>query len=513
MNTHFIESQTVNSNLASKSHAVVIGAGFGGLAAAVRLGARGYSVTIVEKLEQAGGRASVFKQDGYTFDAGPTIITAPFVFEELWELCGKKMEDHVKLKAMDPFYRIRFDDGDTFTCTGDADFMRKEIARFNPDDVKGYEAFFKESKANYSLGFSLMHKPFHKFIEMAKFLPELVKKRADRTVYGHVAKHIKNEKLRIALSFHPLFVGGNPMKVTSVYSLIAYLEREYGVHYAFGGTGALVQGLVDLVQGQGGTLLLNSPVSEVLVENDRACGVKLEDGLEIKSDIVVSNADSAWGYSNLLPKQKPKRWTKKKIKSVNYSMSLFVWYFGTNKKFEDVDHHTILMGPRYQGLLKDIFQKKILADDFSLYLHRPTATDASLAPEGCDAFYVLSPVPHLESDVDWDEMAEPYRKKIEKRLEETVMPGLSSSIETSLVFTPLDFRDRLNAPNGAAFGPEPLFTQSGWFRPHNVSEELEGLYLVGAGTHPGAGLPGVVTSAQVLDTVVPHGEAFRQKVR
>lgn len=513
MNTHFIESQTVNSNLASKSHAVVIGAGFGGLAAAVRLGARGYRVTIVEKLEQAGGRASVFKQDGYTFDAGPTIITAPFVFEELWELCGKKMEDHVKLKAMDPFYRIRFDDGDTFTCTGDADFMRKEIARFNPDDVKGYEAFFKESKANYSLGFSLMHKPFHKFIEMAKFLPELVKKRADRTVYGHVAKHIKNEKLRIALSFHPLFVGGNPMKVTSVYSLIAYLEREYGVHYAFGGTGALVQGLVDLVQGQGGTLLLNSPVSEVLVENDRACGVKLEDGLEIKSDIVVSNADSAWGYSNLLPKQKPKRWTEKKIKSVNYSMSLFVWYFGTNKKFEDVDHHTILMGPRYQGLLKDIFQKKILADDFSLYLHRPTATDASLAPEGCDAFYVLSPVPHLESDVDWDEMAEPYRKKIEKRLEETVMPGLSSWIETSLVFTPLDFRDRLNAPNGAAFGPEPLFTQSGWFRPHNVSEELEGLYLVGAGTHPGAGLPGVVTSAQVLDTVVPHGEAFRQKVR
>lgn len=512
MNTHFFESHTVDMDIANKPHAVVIGAGFGGLAAAVRLGARGYRVTIVEKLEQAGGRASVFKQDGYTFDAGPTIITAPFVFEELWEICGKKMQDHVRLKPMDPFYRIRFDDGETFTCTGDADFMRKEIARFNPDDVAGYEAFFKESEANYSLGFSLMHKPFHKFIEMAKFLPELVRKRADRTVYGHVAKHIKNEKLRIALSFHPLFVGGNPMKVTSVYSLIAYLEREYGVHYAFGGTGALVQGLVDLVQGQGGTLLLNSPVSEVLVENDRACGVKLDDDLEIKSDIVVSNADSAWGYSNLLPKQQPKRWTKKKINSVNYSMSLFVWYFGTNKKFEDVDHHTILMGPRYQGLLKDIFQKKILADDFSLYLHRPTATDASLAPDGCDAFYVLSPVPHLESDVDWETMSETYRKRIQTRLEETIMPGLSSSIATSKVFTPLDFRDRLNAPNGAAFGPEPLFTQSGWFRPHNVSEELEGLYLVGAGTHPGAGLPGVVTSAQVLDTVVPHGDALRQKV-
>ncbi len=512
MNTHFFESETISARSTNQPHAVVIGAGFGGLAAAIRLGARGYRVTVVEKLEQAGGRASVFKQDGYTFDAGPTIITAPFVFEELWELCGKKMEDHISLKAMDPFYRIRFDDGDIFTCTGDADFMRKEITRFNPDDVAGYEKFFEESKANYSLGFSLMHKPFHKFIEMMKFLPELITKRADRTVYGHVAKHIKNEKLRIALSFHPLFVGGNPMKVTSVYSLIAYLEREYGVHYAFGGTGALVQGMVDLVVGQGGTVLLNSPVSEVLVENERASGVLLDDGRKIKSDIVVSNADSAWGYSNLLPNQKPKRWTKRKINNVNYSMSLFVWYFGTSKKFEEVDHHTILMGPRYQGLLKDIFQKKILAEDFSLYLHRPTATDPSLAPEGCDAFYVLSPVPHLESDVDWDEMAETYRKKIEMRLEETIMPGLSESIATSLIFTPLDFKDRLNAPNGAAFGPEPLFTQSGWFRPHNVSEELDGLYLVGAGTHPGAGLPGVVTSAQVLDTVVPHGDIMSQKV-
>jgi phytoene desaturase len=508
MNTHFFESETISARSADKPHAIVIGAGFGGLAAAIRLGARGYRVTIVEKLEQAGGRASVFKQDGFTFDAGPTIITAPFVFEELWELCGKKMEDHIQLQAMDPFYRIRFDDGDVFTCKGDAEFMRKEIARFNPDDVAGYEAFFEESKANYSLGFSLMHKPFHKFIDMLKFLPELITKRADRTVYGHVAKHIKNEKLRIALSFHPLFVGGNPTKVTSVYSLIAYLEREYGVHYAYGGTGALVQGMVDLMLEQDGTLLLNSPVSEILVEDERASGVILKDGRTLKSDIVVSNADSAWGYQNLLPKRKPKRWTKKKIDNVNYSMSLFVWYFGTDKKYEDVDHHTILMGPRYQGLLKDIFETKILADDFSLYLHRPTATDPSLAPDGCDSFYVLSPVPHLDSDTDWETMAEPYRKKIEAHLENTIMPDLGNHIATSLVFTPLDFRDRLNAPNGAAFGPEPLFTQSGWFRPHNVSEELSGLYLVGAGTHPGAGLPGVVTSAQVLDTVVPHGDTL-----
>ncbi|MFD0917796.1 phytoene desaturase [Pseudahrensia aquimaris] len=494
-----------------KPHAIVIGAGFGGLAAAVRLGVRGYRVTVLEKLEQAGGRASVFRQDGFTFDAGPTIITAPFILEELWTICGKRMEDHVKLAPMDPFYRIRFDDGTWFTCNGDADFMRSEIARFNPDDVKGYEMFFEESKNNYSLGFGLMDRPFHKLIEMLKFVPELVTKRADRTVYGHVAKHIKNEKLRQALSFHPLFVGGNPMNVTSVYSLIAYLEREYGVHFAWGGTGALVQGMVDLIEDQGSKVRTNAPVAELMLEGDKAVGVKLNDGEEVRADVIVSNADSNWVYRNLLPKRKKRRWTERKLDRTNFSMSLFVWYLGTDKRFEDVDHHTILMGPRYGGLLKDIFKRKVLADDFSLYLHRPTATDPSLAPEGCDTFYVLSPVPHLDADVDWETQAEPYRRKIEAHLEKTIMPGLADSVVTSKIFTPLDFRDRLNAPNGAAFGPEPLFTQSGWFRPHNVSEEVENFYLVGATTHPGAGVPGVVTSAKVLDSVIPHADEIEAR--
>lgn len=497
-----------------KPHAVVIGSGFGGLAAAVRLGARGYQVTVVEKLEQAGGRASVFRQNDFVFDAGPTIVTAPFVFEELWELCGKRMSDYVTLKPMDPFYKIRFDDGDVFTCNQDPDFMRSEIARFNPNDVKGYDRFLAESEANYRMGFEQMgKKPFSRFADMLKFLPSLISHRADRSVYAHVAKHIRNEKLRIALSFHPLFVGGNPFRVTSIYSLIAFLERNWGVHYAMGGTGALVEGLVDLVKGQGGSLLLNSPVEDVLVSNGRAAGVRLKGGREIRSDIVVSNADSVWGYDNLLNSKPKSRWTAAKLKRIHHSMSLFVWYFGTDKKFEDVDHHTIIMGPRYKGLLKDIFDRKVLAEDFSLYLHRPTASDPSMAPDGCDTFYALSPVPHLESGVDWHDLSETYRMKIQARLEETIMPGLGDAIATSKIMTPLDFEKRLNAPFGAAFGPEPIFTQSAWFRPHNVSEELSGLYLVGAGTHPGAGLPGVVTSAKVLDEVVPHGNQFARAGR
>ncbi len=510
MNTHFIPDQDAGlSENHGKPHVIVIGAGFGGLAAAIRLQARGYQVTIAEKLEQAGGRASVFQQNGFIFDAGPTIVTAPFVFEELWEMCGKRMADYVTLEPLDPFYRIRFDDGDVFTCNGDADFMRSEVARFNKDDVAGYDRFLEESEENYKIGFEMMGtEPFSKFSDMLRFLPQLISHRADRSVYAHVAKHITHEKLRIALSFHPLFVGGNPLRVTSIYSLIAYLERNWGVHYVMGGTGALVAGMVKLFKEQGGSLLLNSPVDRVLIEHGTAKGVVLDGGREIDSDLVVSNADAAWGYENLLGGTAPKRWKQQKLNRINFSMSLFVWYFGTDKQYENVDHHTILMGPRYQGLLKDIFDNKVLADDFSLYLHRPTATDPSVAPEGCDSYYVLAPVPHLEADTNWHQEAENYRQRIQDRLEETIMPGLGDHIAASMIMTPNDFKRRLNAPFGAAFGPEPIFTQSAWFRPHNASEEVDGLYLVGAGTHPGAGLPGVVTSAKVLDRLIPHASEF-----
>jgi len=499
--------KTVNGQ---RPHAVVIGAGFGGLAAGIRLTARGYRVTLVEKLEQCGGRASVFRQDGFVFDAGPTIITAPFVFEELWSLCGREFSHDVTLKPMDPFYELRFDDGRTFACRSDHERMKAEIAKFNPDDVAGYERLIEDCQKLYEYGFEqLSDQPFHSLKVMLSTLPKMAQLRADRSVYGHVAKRIKDPSLRIALSFYPLFIGGNPLNVTSMYNLILHLERTFGVHFAMGGTGALVQAMVNLFEQQGGTIRLNAPVSRILVEDDAAVGVEIASGEEIRSDIVVSNADALWAYDHLLPGRKLKRWSKKKLSKMKHSMSLVVWYFGTHKRYEGVEPHTILLGPRYKGLLKDIFEKKHLADDFSLYLYRPTANDTSLAPPGCDTFYVLSPVPQLTGKVDWTQQAEPYRKLIEQRLEETVLPGLSETIATSKLFTPLDFQDRLNAPFGAAFGPEPRMLQSAWFRPHNVSEEIQNLYLVGASTHPGAGVPSVVTSAKVLDDIVPHGSAFK----
>lgn len=509
MTTHATFPTLDAARTGQRPHAVVIGAGFGGLAAAIRLGARGYQVTLLEKLEQVGGRASVFRQDGYTFDAGPTIITAPFCFEDLWALCGRKLSDDVELTPLEPFYSMRFDDGDVFYRCSDPEKMRAEVARFSPGDVTGYEALMERCKDLYAYGFEeLGDLSFHSFKTMLRTLPYMIRQRADRSVYGLVSKYIKDERLRMAMSFYPLFVGGNPLRVTSIYCLILHLERQFGVHFAKGGTGALVQAMRKLFESQGGVLRLNAPVAEVLAQDGKAVGVTLESGETIASDIVVSNADAIWGYKSLLPKHTPRRWTKRKIKGVQHSMSLFVWYFGTDKKYDDVDHHSIILGPRYNELLKDIFDRKILAEDFSMYLYRPTASDPSLAPEGCDAFYVLSPVPHLAADVDWESESERYRKKIEARLEETVLPELSKHVATSKVMTPVDFKERLNAPFGAAFGPEPRMFQSAWFRPHNRSEELENLFLVGAGTHPGAGVPSVVISAKVLDQIVPHADEW-----
>lgn len=495
--------------LEHRPHAVVIGAGFGGLAAAVRLGAKGYRVTVLEKLDGPGGRAYVFRQDGFTFDAGPTIITAPWLFEELWQLCGRSMADDVDLRPIDPFYEIRFDDGHVMRCSGDPQAMRAEVARIAPDETENFDRFMAESARIYKVAFEeLAHQPFHETATLLRSLPDLIRLGGHRTVHAKVKKFFKHEKLRFAFSFHPLLIGGNPFTTTSYYCLIAHLERTYGVHYAMGGTGALVQGLVGLIEGQGGRQRLQAEVDEILVTDGRATGVRLKDGEVIDADIVVSNADVAWTYRHLLRNHRRTHWTDRKLDRARYSMSLFVWYFGTNRRFEDVYHHMMILGPRYRELLKDIFKTKRLASDFSLYLHRPTASDPSLAPEGCDSFYVLSPVPHLESGTDWSKEAEPYRAAIQRRLEETVLPGLGEAIVTSRVMTPRDFRDRLLSVNGAAFSLEPQLFQSAWFRPHNKSEEVEGLFLVGAGTHPGAGLPGVVSSARVVDQVAPGVAAF-----
>jgi len=490
-----------------RPHAVVIGSGFGGLAAAVRLGAKGYRVTVLEKLDAPGGRAYVYRQDGFTFDAGPTIVTAPFLFEELWKLCGCRMSDDVTLVPVLPFYRIRFQDGSFFDYSGDASAMRAEIARFSPHDVDGYDAYMKVSEEIFKVGFEqLGDVPFSKWTDMAKIAPEMLRLSSYRSVYGLVSKFFSDPRLRVVFSFHPLLIGGNPFTASSIYCLIAFLERRWGVHFVLGGTGRLVEGLVKLIEGQSGEVCFGEEVREIIVADRAACGVRLASGRSIAADIVVSNADSAWTYRHLLPSSARSRWSNKRIERARYSMSLFVWYFGTRRKYEDVPHHTILLGPRYKELLADIFERKILADDFSLYLHRPTATDASLAPDGCDAFYVLSPVPHLQSGTDWAVTAEKYRRAIARELGKTMLPDLENQIVTSRMLTPQDFQDRLSSFRGAAFGLEPILTQSAWFRPHNKSEDIDNLYLVGAGTHPGAGLPGVLSSARVLDSLVPDAQ-------
>ncbi|PZF76046.1 phytoene desaturase [Aestuariivirga litoralis] len=492
-----------------RPHAAVIGSGLGGLAAAIRLGARGYRVTVYEKLEQPGGRASVFRQDGFTFDAGPTIITAPFILDELWSLAGETFSDDVTLKALDPFYDIRFDDGTVMSCCADPARMAEEIRRISPSDVAGYERFMTESEAIYRIGFEqLGHVPFGSPLDMLKIAPDLLRLGAWRTVHQHVAARVKDPKIRMALSFHPLFIGGNPFKVTAIYSMIAYLERAFGVHFAMGGTGALVQAMARLVQRQGNRIVLNTAVDEITCEGSRVTGLRLADGTEVPAAIVVSNAETAHTYTKLLRNAPRRRWSDAKLAKARYSMSLFVWYFGTNRKYEDVKHHTIMMGPRYRELLQDIFERKILAKDFSLYLHRPTATDPSLAPEGCDSFYVLSPVPHQDSGIDWATQAQTYKAAIAEHLDHTLLPGFRDHIVTEKLMTPIDFATRLSSAKGAAFGLEPVLLQSAWFRPNNKAEDIENLFLVGAGTHPGAGVPGVVSSARILDTVVPDAAAF-----
>ncbi len=488
--------------------ALVVGAGFGGLAAAIRLSAMGYRVQVLEKLDGPGGRAYVRRQDGFTFDGGPTIITVPFLFEELWGLCGRKLSDDIDLRLMDPFYRVRFDDGTHFDYSGDPERMRAEVARVSPDDVAGFDKFVAEADLCYQLGFEALGcKAFDSIFDLLAALPSMARMRAWRTMHGLVASYFKHPKLRMAMSLQTLLIGGNPFSVTGVYSLINALERRYGVYSAMGGTGAIVQGMVNLLQARGVPLRCNAEVKRILVEDGRATGVQLATGEQLSADIVVCNSDTAWTYRNLVAPEHRRHWTDQRIERGRYSMSLFVWYFGTDRQYTDVPHHTMVLGPRYEGLLTDIFRHHRLADDFSLYLHRPSATDPSVAPSGCDTFYVLSPVPHLQSGTDWAQQAEPYRQAVCRRLEETLLPGLSQHVISSHVMTPQNFQDDLLSFKGAAFGLEPLLLQSAWFRPHNRSEDVENLFMVGASTHPGAGVPGVLMSAKALQTVVPqlHG--------
>lgn len=490
------------------ARAVVIGAGFGGLAAAVRLRAMGYEVTVVEALDQAGGRARVFRQDGFTFDAGPTVITAPYLLDELFTLVGREPSDYFETMPVDPFYRILFHDGTTFDYVGDEERLLAQIAAISPRDVDGYRRLAAHAERIFDTGYTqLADQPFDRLSAMARVLPAMMRLGSHRSVYQTVSRFIRDDRLRQAFSFEPLLVGGNPFDTTSIYLLIHWLERKWGVHYAKGGTGAIVAGLVRLLHDIGVQVEFNAPVEEIEVVDGNARVVRLAGGRRLPADVVVANADPSMVYSQLIAARHRSRHTDRAVSRVRQSMSLFVAYFGVKRLHPHLAHHTIALGPRYEGLLDDVFRKRVLADDFSLYLHAPTRSDPSMAPPGHEAFYVLSPVPNTLSGIDWTRERDRYLSRIFASLEQRLIPHLRDDLVTVRTMTPHDFEETLRSRDGAAFGPEPILTQSAYFRYHNRSPDVRGLYFVGAGTHPGGGVPGVLNSAKVLERVVPRPAA------
>jgi phytoene desaturase len=483
---------------------VVIGGGFGGIAAALRARALGFDVTLVERLDQLGGRGRVVRHDGFHFDAGPTVITAPFLLDELFALFGEDRRDHVPFLPVAPFYRIRFVDGRYFDLTGDAIAMRGEVVRFSPADLPGYEKMQRHAAELYRVGYERYSaQPFHRLVTMLAAFPEIVRLGGHRSVYGIVQRYLRDDSLRRVFTLQPLLVGGHPFHTSGLYALIQHLERTHGVWFPKGGTGALVAGLGELMRRQGITIRLQSDVARLLHENGRITGVALTTGETLAAEAVVANADAPAIYADLLPGVKRRRWTDRRLDRLDYSMGLFVFYFGTNRRYEATAHHTILLGRRYRELLDEIFGRgTVVPEDLSLYLHRPTATDPDMAPPGCDAFYVLAPVPNLRAGIDWAVAAPRLRDRLVAMMEERELPGLSTAIVTESWMTPETFRQDYRSRHGAGFSVSPRLTQSAWFRFHNKSEEVSGLYLVGAGTHPGAGLPGVLTSAKVVETLL-----------
>ncbi len=488
----------------------IIGSGLGGLATAIRLAAQGLSVTVYEKRDQPGGRASAWIEDGFTFDAGPTVITAPWLLEDLFALAGDRLEDHVRLVALDPFYRIFFEEGTAFDYARDDARMAANVAALStvPADATGYAAFLERSRQIFERGFTdLSAKPFLHISDMLRIAPSLVRLQSQRTVYGLVSSFVEDERLRQILSFHPLLIGGNPFTATSIYALIHHLERKWGVWFAMGGTTALVRALEDLAVRLGVSFQYNAEVVGLPVAAGRVTGVETKDGVVHPADIVVSNADPILTNTMLLPTSAQSRIGSWRLRQLRQSMSLVVIYFGTDRTYRDdpanrLAHHNIIFGPRYKGLLTDIFAKKRLASDFSLYLHMPTLTDPHLAPVGCEAFYVLAPVPNLAGGQKWETLARPYRDAIMAKLEQEYLPDLGRHIVVERMIDPPYFRDELNSYLGAGFSVEPVLTQSAWFRPHNRSGRLRNLYQVGAGTHPGAGIPGVLQSAVIASQLV-----------
>ncbi len=482
-------------------NSIVIGSGFGGIASALRLRAKNHNVTLIEKHNDLGGRARVFKKNGFTFDAGPTVITAPYLINELFQLFNKNSENYIKLKPLDVWYRFIFEDGSQFDYSGDESKMRDQIEKINKEDYIGYERLVSFTKKIFEKGFTeLSDVPFDKPIFMLKQIPALLKLKSYKSVYNLVSSYIKNDKLRRMLSMHPLLVGGNPFTTTSIYGLILYLEKKWGIHYSMGGTGQIINGLEKLMLEEKINIIKGKEVKELITKNKKITSVKLNDGSEIKADNVICNADPPAVYSNLIS-EKLSTFFKWKMKRMEYSMGLFVYYFGTKIKYENVEHHTIKFGEKYEEHLNDIFNNKKLNNDISYYLHRPTASDQSMAPIGNDCFYVLVPVPNNQSGINWEEKGEVMKNLVIEKMED-LMPNLRKNIVEDFYLTPDYFENELNTKFGSGFSIQPKFTQSAYFRFHNKSEIYDGLYFVGAGTHPGAGVPGVLSSAKVLDKII-----------
>ena len=483
---------------------IVLGSGLGGLAAAIRLRAMGWPVRVLEAMDQPGGRAATFVQDGFSFDAGPTVVTASYLFDELFALVGRDRRDHLEFLPVDPFYRVFFADGASFDYVGDEDRLLAQIGALSPPDVDGYRRLAAHARRIFDIGYTeLVDQPFDRFTDMVKIVPDLVRLGCWKSVYAWVSQYIADERLRQVFTFQPLLIGGNPFRAPAIYALIHWLERKWGVEFARGGTAAIVRALVDLIHDIGGHVQLSTPVTEIEVEAGRAVAVRTGRGERIPCAAVVSNADPAFVYTRLVA-ARHRRWNSDfMVRQKKLSMGLFVGYFGARGTWPELAHHSIVLGPRYRELLEDIFERKILADDFSLYLHAPTRTDPSVAPPGHEAFYVLSPVPNTQGKLDWDAIGPRYFDAILESLEQRHLPGLRGRIVSRRHITPNYFESTLRSVGGAAFGPEPRLSQSAFFRYHNRSEDVAGLYFVGAGTHPGAGMPGVLSSAKVLERVFP----------
>jgi phytoene desaturase len=483
---------------------IIIGSGFGGIASALRMRAKGYQVTLLEKHPDLGGRARVFKKDGFTYDGGPTVITAPYLFEELFSLFNKKISNYVKIIPLDLWYRFVFEDKTSFDYTGNEQNMEKEIQKFSKDDIQGYKKLVKFTEKIFDKGFTeLSSKPFNNIMFMLKQIPALLRLKSYQSVYKLVSSYISNEKLKRVFSMHPLLVGGNPFTTTSIYTLILFLEKKWGIHYSMGGTGSVVNALEKLMKEENIEIIKNAEVTEILNTNNQITGVRINHGEEIHGDYIICNSDPPNVYKNMIrSKSKYSFLFNQKVKRMNYSMGLFVYYFGSKKKFKDVAHHTIYFGKSYKEHLNKIFDKKELSDDISYYLHRPSATDPSMAPEGHDAFYVLVPVPNNLSGIDWSKEGERFKDLVLTKMDQTVLPGIKENVVSDFYLTPDYFEKELSTLHGSGFSIQPKFTQSAYFRFHNKSEIFDNLYFVGAGTHPGAGMPGVLSSAKVLDELL-----------